>query len=152
LSNHAISNKKIVLRPLTIDDYQNMIECWNKSQLPVKIKGREGRQSIEKEMQNTEVLFVGVFEGEKLVGLVIANYDGRRGWINRLAILPEYRKLGLASALVTKAEEFLKSKGAKVIAALISRPNTPSRRLFERNGYKNEEDILYYAKRESPEA
>jgi ribosomal protein S18 acetylase RimI-like enzyme len=152
LSNQAISNKKIVLRPLRIDDYQNMIECWNKSELPVKIKGRERRQSIEKEMQNTGVLFIGAFEGEKLVGLVIANYDGRRGWINRLAILPEYRKLGLASALVTKAEEFLKSKGAKVIAALISRPNTPSRRLFERNGYKNEEDILYYAKRESPEA
>jgi ribosomal protein S18 acetylase RimI-like enzyme len=141
-----------MLRPLRIGDYQNIIECWIRSELPIKIKGRERRESIEKEMQNTGVLFIGAFEGEKLVGSAIANYDGRRGWINRLAILPEYRKRGLASALISKAERFLKSKGAKVIAALISRPNTSSRRLFEKNGYKNEGDILYYAKRESPEA
>jgi ribosomal protein S18 acetylase RimI-like enzyme len=127
-----------------------MIECWMKSKLSIKINGRESRTSIEKEMQNVCVRFIGGFAGERLVGLVIGNYDGRRGWINRLAVLPEFRKSGIASALISEAERFLKSKGARVIAALIDRSNTPSRGVFERRGYKYEEDILYYAKRESP--
>ncbi|WXG43459.1 MAG: GNAT family N-acetyltransferase [Promethearchaeati archaeon SRVP18_Atabeyarchaeia-1] len=152
MRSRKLSGTRIVIRPLRISDYQNMIECWNKSELPIKIKGRESKASMEKEMQNEGALFIGAFDGEELVGLVIANFDGRRGWINRLAVLPKHRKHGFATELITEAEAFLRGKGATVISALVSRPNTPSRRLFEKNGYKNEEDILYYAKRESPEA
>lgn len=152
MSSHASAKKGIASKPLRIADYQKMIECWNRSELQIKIKGRESRESIEKEIQNSGALLIGAFDGDKLVGLVIANYDGRRGWINRLAVLPQYRRRNVASALIGKAEEFLRGKGAKVIAALVSRPNTSSRELFEKNGYKNEEDILYYAKRESADA
>ena len=152
LSSGAILRKEMALRALGIDEYEKMIECWTKAKLPIKINGRDSRTSIEKQMQKKGVRFIGAFSGAKLVGLTIASYDGRRGWINRLAVLPEFRKRGVASALINEAEDFLKGQGARVIAALIDRSNAPSRGLFERNGYKNEEDILYYAKRESPDA
>jgi ribosomal protein S18 acetylase RimI-like enzyme len=152
LGSLTTTSRKIELRPLEIGDYQKMIECWRGSELQIRTKGRDSRESIEKQMQKDGLQFTGAFDGEKLVGIAIASYDGRRGWINRLAILPQYRRRGLASALISKAENFLKSKGAKVIAALISSANTQSRRLFEKNGYQNMEDILYYSKRESPEA
>jgi ribosomal protein S18 acetylase RimI-like enzyme len=152
LSSRPRRKKGIEAKPLTTADYQRMIECWGQSELPIKIEGRESEESIEEEMRHGGTMFFGAIDGDALVGLVIANYDGRRGWINRLAVIPQYRKHGVASTLISKAEEFLKSKGAKVIAALVSRTNTSSRRLLEKNGYKSEEDILYYAKRESAEA
>jgi ribosomal protein S18 acetylase RimI-like enzyme len=143
------------LRPLRAEDYENMIETWNKAGLSIRMKGRESKESIRKELKFVGAYFIGAFDkskGERPIGLVIANYDGRRGWINRIAILPEYRRRGVASALIDEAEKFLKKKGAMVIAALIDRSNNPSRRLFEKHGYNMNDEISYYAKRESPDS
>jgi ribosomal protein S18 acetylase RimI-like enzyme len=155
LSARTVDKGKIKLRPLRIEDYDSMVECWGKSALPIKIKGRESKKSIRKEMAFTGSFFVGAFDfakGEKLVGLAIGNYDGRRGWINRIAVLPEYRNRGVASALIHRTEKFLRNNGAKVTAALISRSNKLSRNLFEEQGYSTDEEILYYTKRESLDA
>ena len=155
MSKRSENIEKIKLRQLRIGDYENMIESWNRAGLPIKVKGRESKDSIKKESEFVGASFIGAFDkskGETPVGLVIANYDGRRGWINRIAVLPEYRREGVGSALIREAEEFLRKKGAKVIAALIDRSNDPSRRLFEKNGYNMNEEITYYAKRESPDS
>jgi ribosomal protein S18 acetylase RimI-like enzyme len=155
LSNHSENTERIRLKLLRIEDYEDMIESWNRAGLTIKVKGRESRESIERELKFGGASFIGAFDGSngaKPVGLVIANYDGRRGWINRVAVLPEYRRRGVASALIKEAEEFLKKKGAKIIAALIVKSNTPSRKLFEKNGYSTNEEIAYYSKRESPES
>jgi ribosomal protein S18 acetylase RimI-like enzyme len=155
LSDRSGGKERIRLRQIRIEEYENMIESWNKAGLQIKAKGRESKNSIRKELKFGGASFIGAFDkskGEKLIGLVIANYDGRRGWINRIAVLPEYRREGVASALISKAEEFLRRKGAKVIAALIDKSNNPSRKLFEKHGYNMNEEILYHAKRESPDS
>ena len=41
-------------------------------------------------------LFVGAFEGERLVGSALGSVDGRaKGWINRVAVDPDRRRRGL---------------------------------------------------------
>jgi len=155
MNNHSDNDEKMKLRPLSPEDYENMIETWNKAGLSIRVKGRESKKSIRKELKFVGAYFIGAFDKskeEQPIGLVIANYDGRRGWINRIAVLPEYRRRGVASALIDKAEEFLKKKGAKVIAALIDKSNNSSRKLFEKHGYNMIEEISYYAKRESPDS
>ena len=42
-------------------------------------------------MANRDCAFFGLLEQSKLIGVCIANWDGRRGWINRLAIDPDFR-------------------------------------------------------------
>ena len=155
MNNHSDIDENIKLRALRAEDYENMIETWNKAGLSIRVKGRESKESIRKELKFVGAYFIGAFDKskeEQPIGLVIANYDGRRGWINRIAVLPEYRRRGVASALIDKAEEFLKKKGAKVIAALIDKSNNSSRKLFEKHGYNMIEEISYYAKRESPDS
>jgi ribosomal protein S18 acetylase RimI-like enzyme len=155
LTSRICGSEKIKLKCVRIGDYDNMIETWNEAGLNIKVKGRESKDSIGKELEFCGASFIGAFDrskGEKLIGLVIANYDGRRGWINRIGVLPEYRKEGVASALISEAEKFLKRKGSKVTAALIDKSNNPSRRLFEKHGYSTNEQILYYSKRESSES
>jgi GNAT superfamily N-acetyltransferase len=153
MRNQQSGEPRIELRKLQTKDYDKMVECWNKSELHIRLKGRESQESIKREIHFAGASFIGAFDKEsgKLVGLAIGNYDGRRGWINRLAVLPEYRKQGVATVLISRLEVFLKKKGAKVIAALIDRENTSSRTLFGKNGYSNNENILYYSKRESPD-
>ena len=143
---------EITLRKLAINDYDQMIRLWKKADLPYKPKGRDSREAIKRQIEACSELFLGAFQGERLVGTVIGSYDFRmKGWINRLAVDPEYRGKGIAQRLVTEMEQILKGKGVVVIAALIELPNPASINLFKKLGYTVHDDIVYVTKRESDE-
>ncbi|RLG50420.1 MAG: hypothetical protein DRO00_08700 [Thermoproteota archaeon] len=155
-SKTCLKNKKnnleeilVEIRRLVPDDYEKMIRLWEEAGLPYKPKGRDSRESIEKQMKENPDFVIGAFDGERLIGTIIASFDGRKGWINRLAVHPEYRRRGIGQLLIRKAETVFKEKGAWVICALIERENKPSLNLFEKCGYKPSNDIVYVSKRES---
>ncbi len=103
------------------------------------------------EMERAETIFLGMFDSDKMIGTVMANSDGRKGWINRLAIDPDYRRQGLAGLLIIESEQFLYGLGVKVIAALTEGDNQPSEDTFAQSGYVYADDVKYYSKRISPE-
>jgi ribosomal protein S18 acetylase RimI-like enzyme len=138
-------------RRLTINDYDDMIQVWNLAGLPTKPNGRESRAMVGAEIGRDHCAYFGVFDGEKMVGVTIAQYDGRRGWINRLAVDPDYRGLGLGVELLKKSEEFLGQYGEVVIAALVEDVNAPSMALFEKAGYVCMTEVKYWSKRPRPD-
>ena len=140
-------NKQIKI--LTIEDYDEIINLWLSAGLPFKPKGRDSKELMSREMENENCLFYGMYDDDKLIGMCIANFDGRRGWINRLAIDPDYRGKRLGEELIEKCEEFLYSVGGNVICALIEDINYPSISCFQKAGYKCEKEIKYFAKRPS---
>ena len=137
------------IRRLTIDDYNDIVELWNRASLPYKPEGRDSRSSIASEMEVNPDFFIGAYEGNRLVGTVIASWDLRKGWINRLAVDPTYQRRGVAKALIAEAEKVLKKKGAKIICALIEDYNSSSMELFKKCGYIEDRDVVYFSKRES---
>lgn len=138
-------------RRLTIDDYDDMVRVWNVAGLPTKPNGRESRVMIEAEIARDHCAFWGVFDGDKMVGVSIAQYDGRRSWINRLAVDPEYRGKGLALELIEKCEEYLDQYGEVLVCALMEELNTPSMALFKKAGYVCMNEIKYWSKRPRPD-
>ena len=96
------------IRNLSIEDYDSIIKLWERAGLPCKPKGRDSRLMMEKQMAAFPDLFIGAFYRGKLVGIVIGSCDGRmKGWVNRLAVDPEYRGKGLGQRLVSKVEKAL---------------------------------------------
>jgi len=85
----------------------------------------------------------------KLVGSIFGTHDGRRGWINRLAVAPEFRRQGIARMLVAKVEKCLSELGIEIVASLIEAWNTKSMQAFERLGYKRHSDVFYFSKRKN---
>jgi ribosomal protein S18 acetylase RimI-like enzyme len=141
---------KVEIRRLTTEDYDAMVKVWERAGLPYKPKGRDSRQNMAKQTELFREFYIGAFHGNKLVGVVIASYESRmKGWINRLAVDPEYQRHGVAEQLVREAEESLKKRGAKVFCALIELPNDKSVGLFQKLGYALHRNVLYVSKRES---
>lgn len=140
------------IRKLSIENFDEILRVWSFAGLPFKPRGRDSREMMAKEMVNPNCAFFGLFDGDKMVAVVIANFDGRRGWINRLAVDPDYRGQGLAKELIEQSEQFLKSVGAVVICALIEDINYPSISCFQSSGYSCEDEIKYFTKRPSPDA
>jgi len=140
------------LRRLTIDDYEAVIALWQRSGLPsIRPEGRDSRSEFARQLDQGQIV-IGLEDGDKLIGVVVATNDTRKGWINRLAIDPDHRRKGYGAQLIHAAEAALHEIGLKVIAALIEDYNDASLALFKREGYAVHTDIYYASKRDAETA
>jgi len=140
---------EIRIREFQIKDYDALTSLWKKANLEYRPKGRDRRDKIEKELEiNPTFLLVANVDG-KLVGSVLGSHDGRKGWVNRLAVDPDYRKKSIARKLVNEAEKRLEKQGIEIIACLIEGWNNESMKVFEKLGYEIYPDVAYYTKRKS---
>ena len=148
----AEGSKQIEIRTLTIKDYEAMVELWKRASLPFKPRGRDGKRMIERQIRAFQKFFIGAFHEDKLVGVVIGSHDGRmKGWINRLAVDPAYRRRGIAQQLISHVEEALEKRGAAIFCVLIETPNEESVKLFQKMGYVTHRGVLYVTKRKNQE-
>jgi len=136
-------------RSLTIADYDQIVALWKHAGLPFKPSGRDRRSAVQVQMAKNPDFFLGAFEDNRLVGVVVATSDGRKGWINRLAVDPDFRCMGVAEKLISEAENVLHKHGIRMFCALIDDDNKGSKQLFKKCGYKEHRDIVYFRKKES---
>jgi ribosomal protein S18 acetylase RimI-like enzyme len=137
------------VRRLTVADYDGIVNLWSIANLPYKAKGRDSREAIAAEIKLNPDFFLGAFDEERLVGVAVVSCDSRKGWINRLAVHPDFRRRGIAVDLIDECESVIRKRGLKLFCALIEESNEPSIRLFKKRGYVEHRDILYFCKRES---
>jgi ribosomal protein S18 acetylase RimI-like enzyme len=140
-----------MIRKFRIEDYDGIIKLWEKCRLPLKPEGRDGREEISRQIQLDQVIFLVAEVEAGLVGTILATHDGRKGWINRLAVDPAFRGQGLAKNLVRQAERELEKAGLQMFAALIEEDNLRSIKLFEKLGYSFHPEIKYFTRKKSPE-
>jgi len=83
--------------------------------------------------------FIAEWNGEP-VGCVNAYVDKKReekrGFIRRLAVIPEFRRRGIGKTLVVKAIESLKERGMKSVQAWIEKDRVACKSLFESMGFQ----------------
>jgi len=137
----------IRIRRLQLADYDAIIGIFDACGLAPRIRGRDSRPNLAKQLRARSNTYLGAFDGPRLVGTVLATHDTRKGWINRLAVLPEYRHRGIAQKLVRAAERGLRAQGMEIFAALIESDNAGSQALFAKLGY-DAQGILYYRRKQ----
>jgi len=141
----------ISLRPLTIDDYDGLRDLWQEAGLPYRPNGRDTRENIASQMRSDCSIYLVAEEDGRMVGAVLGTHDGRKGWINRLAVVPDQRKRGIAAMLVRAVEERLLERGIEIFACQIENWNEPSMTVFDHLGYTRHDDIIYFTKRLRPD-
>jgi ribosomal protein S18 acetylase RimI-like enzyme len=133
------------IRPLRLADYEELIALYRLCGIDPRTRGRESRSAIAAQLRTTSNRYLGAFDGVRLVGAVLGTQDSRKGWVNRLAVHPEYRRRGLARRLVRTCERDLMSQGIRMFAALIEPDNKESAAVFRSLGY--EVQPILYARR-----
>lgn len=99
------------IRKMQIDDYDDVYALW----LSCKGMGLNNLDDSEEGIdrflrRNPDTCFVAV-DNSKIVGVIIAGNDGRRGYIYHTAVSEQCRKQGVATRLVNSAVDALKAIG-----------------------------------------
>ena len=141
----------IRIRPLRDEDYDQLVELWTAAGLSHRPKGRDRREAIAAEISGPCSVFLAADSDGEMIGAVLGTHDGRKGWINRLAVHPEHRRKGIGNALVEAVEERLNDLGIHIVTCLIETWNQDSVTFFTRIGYVEHDECKYYSKRRSPD-
>lgn len=148
MSSFLTGSDFLRLRTLGSEDYDAIIDVWSKAGLPIKPIGRDSPEEIKRQIDLDPEMFLGAFIDIQMVGVIIGSYDSRKGWLNRLAVVPEHQGEGIGRILVQEMEKRLKAKGFRIIATLIEDGHEASMALFKKAGYVVHDDITYLTKRE----
>ena len=133
---------------LDASHYAEIVELWQRAGLHIRPTGRDSVAAFERQMATGVQTPIGLRAGARLVGVVLATHDSRKGWINRLAVDPDYRRQGLGTRLIRLAEEHFQALGIEIWTALIEEWNEPSLTLFRSAGQALTEDIVYASRRD----
>lgn len=96
---------------------------------------------IDKKIAVDDNLFFVAVEDGAIVGTILAGYDGHRGWIYSLAVIPEKRRANIGTRLLKHAETELKKLGCVKINLQIFQDNEDVKIFYLKNGYNIEERI-----------
>jgi len=66
------------------------------------------------------------------------------GRVYKIGVLPDRKQKGTGSFLIRAIEDWFRENGMKRTCAEVRESNTPSRRMFEKNGYKETKTIFWY--------
>lgn len=112
-----------------------MIEIWR---VCLMLAWTDPKKDIARKLAvDPERFLVGEVEGT-VVATCVVGYEGRRGWINSLAVLPEYQKHGYGRALVEEAERLLRAAGCPKVNLQVRTSNRKVIAFYEKLGFRRE--------------
>jgi len=132
------------IREFTIADYDEAVRLWEEGGLI--IRPGDDIEGVKLKLQRDPDLFLVAEEASEIVGVVMGAWDGRRGWINHLAVKGSRQRSGIGTALVRELEKRLIRKGARKVNAQIYQWNKKSIDFFKAAGYSAHEDLIMIGK------
>jgi ribosomal protein S18 acetylase RimI-like enzyme len=132
------------IRPFRPDNEAAVVELW----LACKLVGPQNNphKDIARKLRvNPEWFLVGEVDG-KMVATCMVGYEGHRGWINYLAVAPEYQKRGIARQIMDEAERLLREAGCPKINLQVRAANAQVIEFYKRIGFKVD-DVVSMGKR-----
>jgi ribosomal protein S18 acetylase RimI-like enzyme len=129
----------VLVRPVTHGDADPIVALWSavfpEYGDPTRPQ-RNPRASIDRKLAFGDGLFWLAEELGRVVGTVMAGYDGHRGWIYSLGVHPDARRTGVGRALVAEAERALAALGCPKVNLQVLSSKADAQEFWRRVGYE----------------
>jgi ribosomal protein S18 acetylase RimI-like enzyme len=131
------------IRQFQMEDFEDVTVLWKSAGL--HLNRSDTRRGLQRKLERDADLFLVAIHEDEIIGVVMGAYDGRRGWINHLAVAEAYRKQGIGGRLLQELEQRLMTKGCDKVNLLIEPANAQVQYFYQQLGYQPRE-LLYMQK------
>ncbi len=83
-------------------------------------------------------------DDQTVVGTVLGAFDGRRGYINHLAVHPHYRKHGYGQALLDHAVQALRGEGVHKVFLFVFEDNQEAITFYQHRGWNERGELKVF--------
>lgn len=132
------------IRVMNTDDYDEVYTLWMSCAGMGLNNLDDSKEGISKFLaRNPSTCFVALDGQARVVGVILAGNDGRRGYIYHTAVHPEHRNQGIAKALVRRVLDELEALGIHKAALVVFDRNESGNLFWEKIGFTVREDLVY---------
>ncbi|WP_219702956.1 GNAT family acetyltransferase [Marinomonas lutimaris] len=127
------------IRPYEETDREAVIALWNQCSLVVP--QNDPHKDIDRKLKvDADLFLVGVVNND-VVATVMGGYEGHRGWINYLAVSPDYQRKGYGQAMMKAVEALIITKGCPKINLQVRNTNQTVIAFYNAIGYGNDQVV-----------
>ena len=141
LRDRQVIVMEINYRLFTKEDREAVIDLWRRCELIVPWNAPE--KDILRKLSVNDDLFILAEEKGVIIASAMGGYDGHRGYIYYLAVLPEFQKKGVGSEILKKIETKLLNKECPKINLFVRNTNLRVQAFYKKNKYKIQESEIY---------
>jgi ribosomal protein S18 acetylase RimI-like enzyme len=128
------------IEKFTMGSYETVVNLWRKS--GISVGSTDTREEIEKMLQrNPNLCLIGKI-GNKIIGVVMGGFDGRRGYVHHLAVDPDYQRRGYGKMIMNDLIERFRKIGAHKIHLFIEKYNKDVVEFYQNLGWEIRDDLI----------
>jgi N-acetylglutamate synthase len=113
---------------------------WKKAE-GVGLNESDSREAVGRYLRRNPGLSQVAVSGGKVVAAVLCGHDGRRGYLHHLAVVREWRRMGLGRALVAACLDGLRREGIPKCNLFLFASNRGGRVFWKRLGWSVRADL-----------
>jgi GNAT superfamily N-acetyltransferase len=127
----------MLIRPYVAGDFAAVTALWDATGITAPYNDFRTEIPRMHASHNCQ-LYLGCVD-ERVMASILVGHEGYRGWIYKLAIMPEFQGKGYGRDLVKQAERWLVARGIPKCNILIRNTNLKVREFYHRLGYEDSE-------------
>jgi ribosomal protein S18 acetylase RimI-like enzyme len=129
---------------MVISDYEKVTSLWQEAE-GIKLRDADSYDGIQKYLhRNPGLSFVAVENGN-IVGTIMSGHDGKRGYIQHLAVVPSQRRSGIGSELLSLCIQALRKEGILKSHIHVLSGNELAKYYWSNRGWVKRTDIEVYS-------
>jgi len=139
----------MAIRQFNGADVDAVVELWEACGLTRS--WNDPRKDIARKLDVQPELFLVMEQDARVAGTAMVGFDGHRGWVNYLAVHPDFRSRGFGRELMQRAEALLLGLGCPKINLQVRAGNEAVLGFYRSLGYA-EDPVASMGKRLIPDS
>jgi ribosomal protein S18 acetylase RimI-like enzyme len=134
-----MSETPLFIRPFQTEDEASVVSLWQLCELTVP--WNNPYKDIARKLKvQPELFLVGMLDS-LLIATVMGGYDGHRGWINYLAVHPDFQGQGYAQQVMENVESEFRKRGCPKINLQIRSGNARVMAFYQKLGFTDDQAL-----------
>ncbi|HLJ97157.1 MAG TPA: GNAT family N-acetyltransferase [Gemmataceae bacterium] len=134
----------ISIRDCRLEDINAVLDLWRQAEAIPSVS--DTPDDLRRAIAASPAHVLLAEAQQRIIGSIIGTFDGWRGNLYRLAVHPDYRRRGIARALVAEVEKRLARQGVKRITALVAKNDAVATSFWHAAGYPTDDRIARHVR------
>jgi ribosomal protein S18 acetylase RimI-like enzyme len=136
---------QLTFRPAVVADVDSILQFW-KEAAEDSNRPADSPEAVQKLIHRDAEALVLVMDDRLIVGSLVMGWDGWRCHLYRLAVRPQYRRRGISTALLERAERRFVALGGTRVDAMVLDGNDSAHQVWSRAGYDRQREWSRWVK------
>ncbi|CAG8999831.1 MAG: Acetyltransferase YpeA [Candidatus Celerinatantimonas neptuna] len=132
------------IREMKMTDYEAVMALWGQSE-GLSLKNADSKENIESYLDRNQGFSFVVMHASDVIGAVLVGTDGRRGYLQHLAVSKDWRGHGLGRQLVDKATGALAKAGVEKTHLFVHDDNLNAQHFYEHSGWFARDEVRMFS-------